>query len=158
MIGISLLLGSAIYRLGAIALEIETHLLTGFQWFLLIFSILFMAYSEGYKGFQLKFSPRFAARCLYLKNNPRLLHSLLAPLFCMGFFYATRRRKIASALLTLTIISFIVLARLMPQPWRGILDAGVVIGLAWGLISVLVCLYQVLKQPPPIEVAELPNH
>jgi hypothetical protein len=60
---------------------------------------------------------------------------LLAPLFCMGFFNAPRRRIITSILLTLMIVIFIVAIRLLPQPWRGILDAGVVIGLAWGVIA-----------------------
>ncbi|MDQ1692227.1 MAG: hypothetical protein QOD87_2335, partial [Pseudonocardiales bacterium] len=32
----------------------------------------------------------------------------------------------------------IVLVRLVDQPWRGIIDAGVLAGLAYGLVSVLV--------------------
>jgi len=37
-----------------------------------------------------------------------------------------------------------VLVRLVPQPWRGIVDAGVVIGLAWGAVSLLVLGIQAL--------------
>lgn len=53
----------------------------------------------------------------------------------MGYFYATRRRKITSISVTIGIIVLVILVRLLPQPWRGIIDGGVVVGLAWGLIS-----------------------
>ena len=64
-------------------------------------------------------------------------HILLAPLFCMGFIHATRTRKVIAFSLTLMIICFIILVRLLPQPWRGIVDAGVVVGLAIGILSLL---------------------
>jgi hypothetical protein len=105
-----------------------------------------MAYAEGYRGFQKAFSPRVAARALYLKKNPCLLHVLLAPFFCMGFFHASRRRKITSFSVTSGIIVLILLVRLLPQPWRGIIDAGVVVGLAWGLISLIIFSYQAFTQ------------
>ncbi len=35
------------------------------------------------------------------------------------------------------IITLLILIRQMPQPWRGIIDAGVVPGLAMGLVSVI---------------------
>jgi hypothetical protein len=107
------------------------------HWTLMLACVVFMAYSEGYKGFQLGFSPRVAARALYLRDHPTPMRSLAAPLFCMGFFHAQRRRLVISYSLTLAIIALIFLVRLLPQPWRGILDAGVVVGLAWGLVALL---------------------
>jgi len=157
ILGISILLISAIYRLSQIVLDTFSYPLAWYHWILLVFSILSMAYFEGYKGFQLKFSPRFAARCLFLRDNPRFLHSLLAPLFCMGFFYATRKRKITTLVLTLMIIALIQLAHMLAQPWRGILDAGVVIGLSWGLLSVYYCLQQTLSGRRFYGSADLPN-
>jgi thiamine transporter ThiT len=56
----------------------------------------------------------------------------------MGFFYASRRRKITSFSVTSAIIVLIVLVRLLSQPWRGIIDAGVVVGLLWGVISLII--------------------
>jgi hypothetical protein len=97
--------------------------------------VVFMAFAEGYRGFQQRFSPRVAARARYLRNNPRTLHVVLAPLFCMGFFHATRRRKITSFSVTFGIVVLVVLVRLLSQPWRGIIDWGVVVGLFWGLVS-----------------------
>ncbi|MCF7981946.1 MAG: hypothetical protein K9K86_08170 [Pseudomonadales bacterium] len=143
VLGISLLLISAIFRLGQIALNTFNGPLSWYHWVLLAFTLFFMAYMEGYKGFQLKFSPRVAARCFHLFKNPRLRHTLLAPFFCMGFFYTTRKRQITTVLLTLTIISLVQLAHLLTQPWRGILDAGVVVGLVWGLLSFYFYLLQV---------------
>jgi DMSO/TMAO reductase YedYZ heme-binding membrane subunit len=35
-------------------------------------------------------------------------------------------------------VILVLLVRLIQQPWRGIIDLGVVVGLAWGLISLLV--------------------
>ena len=35
------------------------------------------------------------------------------------------------------IVGLIVLIRKLDQPWRGIVDAGVVVGLGWGLVATL---------------------
>lgn len=95
-----------------------------------------MLYTEGFRGFQKKFSPRFASRALYLFNNPRTHHLILAPMFCMGYIHATRKRKLSAWLLTLGIIVLVVGVRQIAQPWRGIIDTGVIVGLVYGLLSV----------------------
>ncbi len=133
--GVSLLLGSAVYRLSPLAAGAFSCDLLWYHWAALALVVLFMAYAEGYRGFQQRFSPRVAARAKYLKEHPRFLHVLLAPFFCMGYFHATKRRQITSISLTAGIIILILLVRLLSQPWRGIIDAGVVIGLVWGLVS-----------------------
>lgn len=153
--GVLFLLGSAVYRLAPLAAEAFAHDFFWYHWGSLFFLILFMAYAEGYRGFQKAFSPRVAARAFYLKNHPSLSHALLGPFFCMGFFHASRRRKITSVLLTTCIIVLILLVRLIPQPWRGIIDTSVVIGLAWGLISLIIFSFQVftakgLKYSPEV--------
>ncbi len=105
-----------------------------------------MLVAEGYRGFQKKFSPRTAARVRYLRDNPKPLHCLLAPIFCMGFFYANRKTRITVTILTLGIICLILLVRLAPQPWRGIIDAGVVLGLTYGIVSFLILTAKALTQ------------
>lgn len=157
ILGISLLLVGAIVRLSDIAWEIFAYPLQWYHWAILVLNVLFMAYSEGYKGFQLKFSPRFAARCRYLKQNPRIFHSLLAPLFCMGYFYTTRTRKIVTLVLTIAIIILVQLAHMLAQPWRGILDMGVVVGLAWGYLSILYYLKQAFTEQNFHYSPELPD-
>ncbi|MDA8431523.1 MAG: hypothetical protein M0Z60_01015 [Nitrospiraceae bacterium] len=134
--GVLLLLGSAVYRLSVIAKAALSHELLWQHWAVLLLCVIFMAYAEGYRAFQQRFSPRVAARAKYLRSRPDILHVLLAPIFCMGFFHATRRRKITSISVTAGIIVLIVLVRLLPQPWRGIVDFSVVVGLAWGIASV----------------------
>lgn len=136
ILGLSLLLGSALYRLVPYAQDLCGMELNWLHGMALVASLFFMGYAEGYKGFQLKFSPRVAARALYLKQNPTWARVLFAPLFCMGFFHATRKRKIVSYSLTLMIIGLIVWVKTLAQPWRGIVDAGVVLGLGWGLVSI----------------------
>lgn len=132
-----MLLGSAVYRLAPLAMETFAYDLSWYHLVSLGLSILLMAYAEGYRGFQQRFSPRVAARAKYLADHPRILHVFLGPLFCMGYFHATTRRKVTSFSVTGAIVVLIVLVHFMSQPWRGIIDAGVVTGLIWGILSVL---------------------
>ncbi len=117
-----------------------------------------MAYAEGYKGFHLAFAPRVVARARYLAQHPKAHHLLLAPLFCMCFFYTTRRRQLISIGLTCMVLGFVFIARELPQPWRGILDAGVVVGLGLGIISIVYFLISALGQPEQsAALAEVPT-
>lgn len=136
-LGVCTLIGSAIYRLTPRAMEAINMGLSTWQWIALIAFAFFMLYSEGYKGFQKKFSPRTAARVRYLYDNPNPLRTLLAPLFCMGYFHANRKTRLTVIILTTMIITLIILVSLCPQPWRGIIDFGVVLGLAWGIATFL---------------------
>jgi hypothetical protein len=134
--GLSLIFGNALFRLYPYAEELWGMSFAWYHWVALVVSMLFMGYAEGYKGFHLKFSPRVAARALYLKKNPSILRVLFAPLFCVGFFHATRKRKIVAYSLTAMIVLLVIFVRQLPQPWRGIVDVGVLLGLGWGLVSV----------------------
>ncbi len=157
--GVLLLLMFAIYRLAPMALALENMTLGVLHWFALAFSIVYMAYAEGYKGFHRGFAPRVVARASYLRTHPQLLHIILAPLFCMGYIHATNRRKILSIGLTIMIICFVIIARLLPQPWRGIVDAGVVVGLAIGVISIFYFLALAEKEPARIRIfLEVPDN
>ena len=135
--GAFILIGFAVWRLTPVALEVVNYPMSILQWAILLINTLFMAYSEGYKGFQQAFSPRVAARALYISHHPRPWFILLAPFFVLGYFHATRKRIITSYVLTSLIIGVVILVRFLDQPWRGIIDVGVVIGLLWGLASML---------------------
>jgi hypothetical protein len=136
--GIGLLLGQAIYRLTLISLVGLSMRLSWYHWAFLAGWVLFMAYGEGYRGFQKSFSPRVAARAAYLRRHSTVLRALLAPFFCMGYFHMERRRQIVVISITLVVIGFIIGAHYLPQPWRAIVDLGVVIGLAWGLVALVI--------------------
>lgn len=133
--GIYLLLGSAIWRLSAIGWQTFDYSLVWYHWLALAISIAFMGFAEGYRGFQKAWSPRVAARILFLSQNPSATRLVFAPLFCMGFFDIVRKRMIVTYCLTLGIIGMVLLVHQLDQPWRGIVDLGVVTGLAWGLAS-----------------------
>jgi hypothetical protein len=138
IIGLSLIFGRGLVCLYPYVAELKIPEFQWFHWVALAASLLFMGYAEGYKGFHLKFSPRAAARARYLRGHPALVRVIFAPLFCMGFFHATRKRKIVAYSLTTMIVLLIIVVRLLPQPWRGIVDGGVLLGLGWGLVSVWV--------------------
>lgn len=147
-VGLTALLGIAIVRLGAQTVEALTMSLEPQHWALLLVNIVFMAYTEGYRGFQLRFSPRFARRAWRL-NQPGApaWARLAAPLYAMGYFYAPARVVVTAWLLTAMIIVFVVAFRYLPQPWRGLLDAGVVVGLTWGLIASWIYLFGAARAP-----------
>ena len=155
--GFSLILLDAINRLTRIALHaFEGGALTPAQLLFLVFAVVFMAYCEGYRGFQKSFSPRCAARVYYLYRNPEPLAVLLAPLFCIGFFRATRAPLLFAWVGTGLIVLFIIALQVSPQPWRGLFDVGVVVGLSWGLVSFLISVWRVFSSGEPAASAEVP--
>lgn len=155
--GVFLLITTAVIRLTPIARELFETELSALQWFTLVVFSLFMAVGEGYRGFQKAFAPRVAARALYLRDNPRLIHVLLAPLFCLAYFHTTRRRQITSISITLGIIGLIVATAITRQPWRGIIDFGVVLGLMWGLVALAINGYQAFATGDFSRSPELPD-
>jgi len=133
-------------RLATYATEALANPLTPLEWLLLAANCGVMAWAEGYRGFQLRFSPRVAARALHLYEHPTPLRLWFAPLFCVGYFGASARLKrnvwIGTALIVLAVLLF----NRVPQPWRGILDAGVVVGLAWGTLSLVVAAWTTARR------------
>lgn len=136
VIGLTLIFISAIIRIAPHPIEAIRSGLSFGEWVTLLIWCAFMLFAEGYRGFQKQFSPRFASRALYLFNNPYRSHLFFAPLFCIGYIYATRKRKLSAWLLSLGIIFLVVGVSHIAQPWRGIIDIGVIIGLVYGLVSV----------------------
>jgi hypothetical protein len=157
VLGVSGLLLFAIYRLAPKALEAYEHGLSPSQWVIAGATCVFMAYTEGFRGFQGRFSPRTAARIRYLRDHPNAVHSLLAPLFAMGFFHAERRTRITAHVMLFGIVIFVTLVHRLDQPWRGIIDAGVVVGLGWGVVSLAWSIVQALTLPDFAASAEVPR-
>lgn len=143
--GVLLLLAQALWRLTPIALQPVYDGMTDVQWVLYVAWMVINGYAEGYRGFQLRFSPRVVARALHLARHPQPWHVLLGPLFCMSFFHATLRGRITAWGITSAVVAAVIAIRLLPQPWRGILDAGVVVGLAWGAATLITCVVHGLR-------------
>lgn len=118
--------------------------------------LIFMGYTEAYRGFHCQLSPRVVVRGHHLARNPRFLHVLLAPLFCMGLIHATRKRLIVAWSVTAGIVLLVITVRMVPQPWRGIIDGGVVVGLAGGIASILWFFARALGGALPLVAADIP--
>lgn len=146
ILGVTALLVQALVRLTPLALEpLQQGQLSVLEGGLYGAWVLVNAYAEGYRGFQKRFAPRVAARVAALARRPTPLHALLAPAYCMGLFAAPRRRLITSWVLLVGLTLLVLLVRQLPQPWRGIIDGGVVIGLGWGLLAFLVFAISALR-------------
>jgi hypothetical protein len=138
LLGIVLVVGDAIVRVWPYTRDALRHGLTATQWVVLVAWVAVMVLAEGYRGFQKRFAPRVVRRNRELAERGRGIDLLLAPLYCIGYFHAERRQIISSAALTVGIVALILVVRTFAQPWRGVIDAGVLAGLAYGLLAVLV--------------------
>jgi hypothetical protein len=158
VLGFAAILVRAIWSLTPLALEpILDGSLSTFHGGLYLLWVGFMAYSEGYRGFHKKVAPRVAVRAMYAATHRHPLRMALAPFFCMGLFHATRKRLIVSWCILVGVISLVVLVRHLDQPWRGIVDGGVVVGLLWGLLAILWYFVRSLMGYPPAVPAEVPE-
>jgi hypothetical protein len=138
VLGVVALVGKSLVVLTPVALEVlRPGALEAWQWGILLVWVGFMAYSEGWVGFHRKFSPRVVARAFGLSREPTALRVLLAAPYCLSLFDAPRRNLVTSWALVLTIAALVLGVRRVPQPWRGIVDAGVVVGLTIGLASLV---------------------
>lgn len=137
---------------------------TPWQWGLFAATLGFFGYVEGYKGFQLGFCPRVVSRAWAVsedfgggggsrsaKESAPMWHKALAPAFCIGYFHGTKARVISSWVVTSVIFLVVIGVRRLPNPYRAILDAGVIVGLMWGTISVLVLFAASLRSGKPPE-------
>lgn len=111
--------------------------LAWYHWAIMLLFSAQMLYAEAYKGFHLKFCPRVTARMQHLRNHPNWKDALLAPIFCIGYYNASKRTKIVAYGIFVFVFVVVRLMRFVPQPWRGLLDVGVVIGLGGGLLSLI---------------------
>jgi hypothetical protein len=157
LVGWSATLAFAMVRLGVSAVEALSGDLDPLQLAALLANAAVFAWAEGYRGFQKRFSPRAAARVLYLRRHSGAGMAVLAPFFCIGFLRVTPRIRRMTWLGTGLIVLAIIAVRQLPQPWRGIVDLGVVIGLAWGLVTFVAMSARALATgtyPVPPEVPE----
>jgi hypothetical protein len=68
-------------------------------------------------------------------------------MYSMGMIHATRKRKIVSYSVTLGVAVIVAAVKKLPYPYRNIVDAGVVVGLTWGSISIAILyLYALLTK------------
>ncbi len=142
--GFVLVLVFAIVRLMPFVVDALAQPLHWLHWLFLVGVCLFMAYFEGYRGMQQRYTPRLLRHADVLADRRCAICLIVAPLYCMG--YLARDSWWRSLLVTAMIVGMVFLVHQMAQPWRGLLDAGVVIGLSWGAVaSVLAALDRVVQ-------------
>jgi ABC-type Fe3+ transport system permease subunit len=64
----------------------------------------------------------------------------------MAYFQAKARARRSAWILTSIILLAVAVVRRLPQPWRGIIDAGVVAGLGFGAIALGVAAIRALRE------------
>ena len=127
-------------------------------WLILALIILFFAYCEGYRGFQTAWSPMLVQRAYHFSSVSKPVYSIskniyvdrsidfiVAPLLAAGHICGTRRRYILSWGITIMVVLLVWGISYMPDdtPWRSFIDIGVVIGLGWGLVFILVWWFKI---------------
>jgi hypothetical protein len=140
------LIAEAVARLGLVVWDaISSGSMTTAAWVAAGLWVTANVYLEGYRGFHLRFAPRAVARALRLGREGSALSMFLAPLVCAGLIHATRRRLVASWGLVGGIVALVVMVRGLVQPWRAVVDAGVVVALVVGSASLVVMLVRGLR-------------
>mmetsp|Transcript_52141 Transcript_52141/g.106078 ORF Transcript_52141/g.106078 Transcript_52141/m.106078 type:complete len:264 (-) Transcript_52141:86-877(-) len=151
--GVVLYLSYGVFKVVPIVLDGLGALSEPWQWGLLVVTLLFFAYVEGYRGFQLGFSPRVVSRAWVVSEEIEeapVWHKVLAPAFCIGYFHGTDKRVITSWAVTTVIFAVVIGVKQLDNPYRAIIDAGVIVGLMWGILSIIVLyLASLQSQKPP---------
>merc|ERR1719333_2126847 len=147
VVGVMGFLFNGVRRVVPVALQPFADGMSTGAWITYVLAGVFFAYAEGYKGFQLRFSPLVVRRALLLggDNEPPRAHQVLAPAYAMAFFHAKPRRKAMSYGLIVGIFAVVSLVKKLPYPYRSILDAGVCVGLSWGLASIGIVFLNALR-------------
>jgi hypothetical protein len=157
VLGVVALVVQALVRLSPRVVEAIEGGLTAAQWVVLALWVAINAHAEGYRGFHRRFAPRVVARADWLARHPRPWFVALAPFFCMSLFHASRRGMLVARVLVVAIVLLVVLVRHLAQPWRGIVDAGVVVGLGLGVLSLAYHLGRRLLGHVPTVCPDLPE-
>jgi hypothetical protein len=150
------LLAVAVVQLSRAALRGLAEGLAPWQWGAALATVVALCFFQGYRGFQRKFSRLVVARASHLARHPRRVDALLAPLYCMGLFHATRRRRIASAALVVIMIALAIGVGRLPEPYHAIVDLAVACGLLWGGLAMVAFAAGALAGRPPAISLDLP--
>ncbi len=148
LVGVLLLLLDGLYRLAPIAWDaLQWPALTATHWVFLVAWTVFAAVTEGHQTFRKRFAPRVARRMRELMVGTHATYRFVAPLYCMSLVGDEPRRMWIQRGLVVFIVGLVVLVKRLPQPWRGLVDAGVVVALTWGAVEVLLQGMAALREP-----------
>ncbi len=123
-------------RLGLRGLRTAADGLTGPQWAVFAALVVAFTWGEGYLALHRRFSPHVVGRS-FAAGSERLLFKLLAPLYAVSLVGAPRRSLLKAWLGLAAITAAVVAVRLMPPPWRGMVDGAVGAALLLGAVSLV---------------------
>jgi hypothetical protein len=134
---IALSLVEAIWRLGARASATLRAGLEPLEWAALIFVVALFLYGEGVRALQRRFVPHVVTRTVAVARSGGAASALLAPLYAMSLVHDAPRAVARAWAGVALIVLAVVAVRELPEPWRGVIDAGVASALSWGLGALL---------------------
>lgn len=136
--GVAATLLEAIYRVSARAIVTLSSGLSVTEWMAFFITVLLLGYFEGYRALQKRFVPHVVARALEAGHLRNPLWVLFAPLYALSLMGAERRAFLRAWVSVALIASAVLVVRILPEPWRGIIDGAVAIALSMGLIALAV--------------------
>jgi len=135
----AILLAEASFRLGERALQTVQRGLSAWDWALMLLSITAFGYGEGYRALHRRFFPHVIARASELahREGRGARDFLAAPFYVVSMVQADKRALVRAWLGVALIVCAVFIVRALPEPYRGIVDAGVAVALAIGLASLI---------------------
>ena len=137
LLGACALLGSAAVRLGFRGFEAVRTGLTPIESVVLVILVAVFAIGEGWGALQRRWVPDVVRRARRLDRRAPTHHRALAPLFGMGLIGGTRDARRRARRGVYAVLIAIMAVRMLPEPWRGMVDLSVAGALAWGTLALL---------------------
>ncbi len=135
--GVTFLFGGAVLRLGRRGLATVEGGLEPAHLAVLVLLVGLFVYGEGIRAIQRKYAPFLLDRVARVSRHGRWFWRVLAPLYAMSLVGAPPSRLLRAWGGVAAIVCAILLLRVTPEPWRGMVDCAVALALAWGLASIL---------------------
>ena len=136
---VAITLGEASLRLGARAMITLHSGLTLQEYALFFLSVAAFGYGEGYRALHGRFVPHVMERAIELAGSEMrgFRGFSMAPLYVLCLVHAERRELLKAWISVASIVCAVVIVKALPEPYRGIIDAGVALALGIGLGSLI---------------------
>lgn len=144
VLGVVVMLSEALLRLLRLAWEGVVVQFAPLPFAVAVAWCLVNAYAEGYRGFQKRFVPQALDRAFSIDASS-VVEVVLAPLKVLGLWRTDAKAMRRAWIMVLGISGLVFAVKQLPQPWRGVIDAGVVVGLGWGTVAMVVMLVARLR-------------
>lgn len=137
LIGIALLLGKAVMRLGWRGWIVLSDGVTAFQGFVAVLLVGAFLYGEGMLALERRWVPSLLHRVDRLPDEGNRWNRLGAPLYAMSLIGAPAKTLVRAWAGVGAIVVAVLVVRALPDPWRAMIDLAVAAALAWGLLALV---------------------